>query len=266
VHAFATGGVDYVSKPFQAEEVLARVQTHLTIRHLQQDLLYQIAELDAFAHTVAHDLKNPLALIIGFAELLMTEQDGLESEEQKELLQNVLSSGFKAVNIIDELLLLSSVRKQDVPLQAVDMSRVIHETQKRLRHLVTTHEGEVILPAKWPQALGYAPWLEEVWANYLSNSMKYGGRPPLAELGATENDNGTIRFWVKDNGPGLTPAQQATLFAEFTRLDEIRTDGHGLGLSIVRRIMDKLGGEVGVESEVGQGSTFYFTLPAVGDI
>lgn len=262
VNAFSTGGVDYVSKPFQAEEVLARVQTHLTIRHLQQDLLDQIAELDAFAHTVAHDLKNPLALIIGFTELLVTDDDEMPPEQQKELMQNVLKSGQKAVNIIEELLLLSSVRKQDVPLQEVDMARVVNEAKKRLQHLITINQGDIKLPETWPKALGYAPWLEEVWANYLSNAMKYGGDTPQAELGGTVEPDGRVRFWVRDNGPGLTDAQQATLFAEFTRLDEIRADGHGLGLSIVRRIMDKLGGEVGVESELGQGSTFYFILPS----
>jgi signal transduction histidine kinase len=71
-----------------------------------------------------------------------------------------------------------------------------------------------------------------------------------------------IRFWVRDNGPGLTEAAQAHLFAPFTRLDQARAEGHGLGLSIVRRIVDKLGGDVGVDSQVGQGSTFSFTLPA----
>ena len=72
-----------------------------------------------------------------------------------------------------------------------------------------------------------------------------------------------IRFWVKDNGPGLAPEVQNTLFAEFIRFDEIRAQGHGLGLSIVRRIVEKLGGQVGIESNIDQGSEFYFTLPAV---
>lgn len=261
--AFAAGGIDYITQPFETEEVLTHVQTHLSIRHLQKDLLDQIAELDAFAHTVAHDLKNPLALIIGFTELLLADREEMEPRQQAELLQNVLKSGQKAVNIIEELLLLSSVRKQEVPLQLVEMGRVVEEAQKRLRLLVAGYNGEIITPPTWPPALGYAPWLEEVWVNYLSNAMKYGGRPPRAQLGATPQADGTIRFWVRDNGPGLSAAQQATLFAEFTRLDEIRADGHGLGLSIVRRIMDKLGGSTGVESEVGQGSLFYFSLPAV---
>ncbi len=264
-HAFAAGGIDYITRPFQAEEVLTHVQTHLTIRSLQQDLLDQIAELDAFAHTVAHDLKNPLSLIIGFTELLALDHEIMTAEQRAELLQNVLKSGYKAVNIIDELLLLSSVRKQDVPLQPVDMGRIVQNAQKRLTLLAAESKASIVLPAVWPPVLGYAPWLEEVWVNYLSNAIKYGGRPPHVELGANRQADGTVRFWVKDNGDGLTAVQQTRLFAEFTRLDKIRADGHGLGLSIVRRIMDKLGGTVGVKSEPGAGSTFYFTLPAASE-
>jgi len=73
-----------------------------------------------------------------------------------------------------------------------------------------------------------------------------------------------VRFWISDNGPGLTPEQQGSLFTDFTRLDTVRVEGHGLGLSIVRRIVEKLGGQAGVESAVGEGSTFYFTLPGAG--
>jgi len=81
------------------------------------------------------------------------------------------------------------------------------------------------------------------------------------ELGATPQPDRMVRFWVRDNGPGLTPEEQALLFTPFTRLDQARAKGHGLGLSIVRRIVEKLGGQVGVESEVGKGSVFTFTLP-----
>jgi signal transduction histidine kinase len=109
-------------------------------------------------------------------------------------------------------------------------------------------------------AMGYGPWLEEVWANYVSNGIKYGGTPPCLELGATMTGNGRVRFWVRDNGPGLPPEKLAVLFTEFIRLSELQIEGHGLGLSIVQRIISKLGGRVGVESELGQGSEFYFVL------
>jgi hypothetical protein len=130
---------------------------------------------------------------------------------------------------------------------------------------------EIILPQAWPVALGYGPWVEEVWANLLSNAIKYGGQPeagvpPRVEMGFDESPSRSladsrIRFWVRDNGPGLAREEQRQLFTEFTRLHKKRARGHGLGLSIVRRIVGKLGGEVGVESTPGQGSLFYFTLP-----
>ena len=89
------------------------------------------------------------------------------------------------------------------------------------------------------------------------------GTPPKIEIGITANKsmNGMVRFWIKDNGKGLSKEQQQALFREFARLNTQRAEGYGLGLSIVRRIINKLGGNVGVESIVGQGSTFYFELP-----
>ncbi|RMG87985.1 MAG: ATP-binding protein, partial [Chloroflexi bacterium] len=113
----------------------------------------------------------------------------------------------------------------------------------------------------WPIAVGHAPWVEEVWSNYISNAVKYGGEPPQITIGAEQEKN-YVRFYVHDNGPGLDAQARSRLFAAGTRLAQHRAlKGHGLGLSIVRRIVERLGGEVGVESEPGQGSTFYFTLP-----
>jgi signal transduction histidine kinase len=104
-----------------------------------------------------------------------------------------------------------------------------------------------------------------VWVNYLSNALKYGGRPPRLELGYDIRPMGVARLWVRDNGDGIAPEVQARLFTPFTRLDQVRARGHGLGLSIVRRIVEKMGGQVGVisEGQTGLGSLFYFTLPMV---
>ena len=112
--------------------------------------------------------------------------------------------------------------------------------------------------------MGYPPWVEEVWVNYLSNGCKYGGTPPRLELGGETLPGGTARFWMRDGGTGISPEDQARLFAPFTRLGQVHVGGHGLGLSIVHRIIDKLGGQVGVESDglPGHGSLFYFILPA----
>ncbi len=261
-----------------------------TLREHATELETQNAELDAFAHTVAHDLKNPLAALVGFSTLLTTRYEKFPAEKSDEILQRITQIGYKMTNIINELLLLASVRKMaDVKTGPLDMQSIVREVLTRMADLATEFHATFTLPDAWPTAVGYAPWVEEVWANYISNAIKYGGQPekgipPHVELGYTVPAAGSavpeitdtpvslpapdirqpasgIRFWVRDNGYGLTVEEQATLFTEFTRLEQTRAEGHGLGLSIVQRIVKKLGGEVGVESKIGQGSTFWFSLP-----
>ena len=140
------------------------------------------------------------------------------------------------------------------------MAGIVKEAQKRLSLTIEQNDAEITAPSKWPAARGYAPWVEEVWVNYISNAIKYGGKPPLIELGSTEQSNGTVIYWIKDNGQGIPKEKQQELFVRFTSSKKDFSMGHGLGLSIVKRIINKLGGQVGVESEEGQGSRFFFTL------
>ena len=277
VKGFTVGAVDYVTKPVQHEEMLARVTTHLTLRRLQQQLQAQnlrlqqeiaerqklIEELDAFAHTVAHDLQNPLTIITAYTELLQATWSS-EAERQRAV-QVIAQNGSRMTNIIKELLLLARMRQTEVVMQPLDMAKIVYEAQQRLIFIQEDHRAEIVLPDAWPTALGYAPWIEEVWANYIGNALKYGGQPPRVELGATVQSEGMVRFWVKDNGNGLKPEDQERLFTPFIRLNQERVGGHGLGLSIVQRIVEKLGGQVGVESEglPECGCTFYFILPGV---
>jgi len=264
VTAFSVGGVDYITKPFQVEEVLARVRAHLRLHKLQWRLEEQNQELEAFAHTVAHDLKSPLQTMLGYLDVL--REDAVEGREiSHEMLDTAVSGVSEMNNIIDELLLLASVRKEDIEVGPVHMQAIVEQALGRLEHMIARYQPKIILPDSWPTALGYAPWIEEVWVNYLSNGLKYGGNPPTLQLGSDSEYPGTVRFWLRDNGEGLDPAAQAELFAEFTRLDKVRAQGHGLGLSIVRRIAEKLGGQVGIESAPGEGSLFFFTLPPVNE-
>ncbi|MCK5524090.1 MAG: hybrid sensor histidine kinase/response regulator [Thiomargarita sp.] len=269
IKGFEMGAVDYIIKPIQQEEVLARVTTHITLSKLQKkfkkqavELRQQNNELEAFAHTIAYDLKNPLNTISDLCDTFNLEGT-LSSQEGQETLQTIQQFSHKTVNIIDSLLVLTNVRNQTVVMEPISiMGKIINQVQERLAHKIKEYQGEIIVPTSWPTALGYSPWIEEVWTNYISNGLKYGGLPPRLELGATEQaESGYFRFWVRDNGRGLTEEEQNQLFVPFTDMTQARIEGHGLGLSIVQRIIEKTGGKVGVESQVGQGSTFYFTLP-----
>jgi signal transduction histidine kinase len=226
------------------------------------ELRAQIEELDAFNHTVAHDLKNPLSILLGFAEVLAHDYVPSDDEILDQAIRVIIENGRRMEIIINELLLLAEVRTvEQIPLEALDMAFVISETCNRLDNLVKEHQAEVQLPESWPRAMGHQPWVEEIWVNYLSNAIKYGGPSPTVTLGGEIHDETMARFWIRDYGEGIVPVDQQRLFIPFTKLQQANTQGHGLGLSIVQRIAKKLGGDVGVESKPGEGSLFWFTLP-----
>ena len=249
-------------------DITARKQAEAELQRYAQELEARNQELDAFAHTVAHDLKTPLSSLIGYSHLLRTQSERLAPQEINEFLEMIGKNGRRMTNIIDELLLLSSVRKQqDIPRHSLDMALIVAGALDRLQSVISEEHVAISLPAAWPTAIGYAPWIEEVWVNYISNATKYGGHPAQIEIGADDSVNGQVscrmvRFWVRDNGEGLTADEQRRLFIPFTRLEKVSASGHGLGLSIVQRIIERLDGEVGVESQPGQGSLFWFRLPA----
>lgn len=268
------GIVGYLVKPVRATELdraiaigLARFGDLMRVQQLNADLQRRNAELDSFADTVAHDLKAPLAPIVGYAEVLVDQGEEFSWEQVRKYLRIIAKRGRKIDNIIYELLLLASVRKQEVQTHPMEMGEIVEEAKERLQDMITSSNATIISPDQWPQAFGYKPWVEEIWVNYLSNGIKYGGSPPHLELGASieerPDNRRQVRFWVRDNGPGLTKEERERLFVPFERLGQIRAKGHGLGLSIVQRIINRLGGEAGVESEPEQGSTFYFVLPLV---
>jgi two-component system sensor histidine kinase/response regulator len=252
------GAEDFLVKPFTEDQVLSSIRARLEKKAL-------LDELDAFAHTVAHDLKNPIAVVSMRAQMLHSQWN---TADDATLLKHVVEldkNTTRLNNIVDELLTLAGVRRQTVQPKPVEMDAVVQEALGRVENLVQQTKAQIERPATWPIALGHAPWVAEIWANYLSNAMKYGGTPASVRLGAEAvPDRKSVRFWVQDNGPGLDGEQQAQLFKPFSRVTETRAKGHGLGLSIVRRITEKLGGSAGVESQVGSGSRFWFELPAIG--
>jgi len=222
-----------------------------------------ITDLDSFSHTVAHDLKNMLGAIVSASNLITMGIDTLKKEDLLEINELIRQSATKTMHITRELLTLASVRQQEVKPVNINMQRIVIEAVKRLNDMILESNAQVIMPTQLHEVLGYEGWLEEVWVNYISNAIKYGGTPPVIQLGSEILDDQRVKFWIKDNGKGLSEEDRTLLYHKFTRLDTLRAEGHGLGLSIVKRIVEKLNGEVGVESTniPGEGCTFYFILP-----
>ncbi len=249
------GASDFITKPFTESEVLHSIATRLEKKEL-------LDELDAFAHTVAHDLKNPLATLNGRLDLLAMVLGTADEAALRNHLNQALKASVRLAGIIDELLILAGVRRQAVALQPLDMAAIVDEALDRVDGLLKQQKARIERPAAWPESVGHAPWVVQVWVNYISNAAKYGGPEPQIVLGAETREGGRVmRAWVEDRGPGLDAAAQARMFVPFTRIATVRASGHGLGLSIVRRIVEKHGGKVGVESQPGAGARFWFELP-----
>jgi signal transduction histidine kinase/DNA-binding response OmpR family regulator len=231
------------------------------MREQTSELQKRNEELDAFSHTVAHDLKNPVTSVLGHIQYLKRRATNVLGESEKKNVEYVEQSALRMRQIIDDLLLLAGIRSAEIRIEPLDMDRIVRQSLQRVHHMPTFADATIALPDTWPTSLGQASWIEEVWVNYLANALKYGGSQPVIELGGVEHDEKQNFYWIRDHGKGIAPEHLPLLFKPFSRLSDMETEGHGVGLSIVRRIIEKLGGQVTVESIVDQGTTFGFTLP-----
>lgn len=243
-------------KETQNHLFVANARLNKEVRTKQQ----LIDELDTYAHTVAHDLKTPLGQMAGFSELILEEIGQNEWGKVQKYSQIIFDSSMNLVHIVDELLLLASVRSSEIRKEPVDMKKCVEAAIKRLDSQINERAARIVFPDEWPSVLGYLNWIQEVFVNYLSNAIKYGGDPPVIEIEAFESD-GKVWYAVTDNGDGIPEKMKDRLFIAFSRLETTKADGHGLGLSIVKRIMDKLDGEVRMEDAAGKGARFMFGLP-----
>jgi PAS domain S-box-containing protein len=250
-----------ITKRVQADEEIT--ESHIRLINEIQEKEQLIYDLDSFSHTVAHDLKGMLSAIVSASNIIKLGIDDMSKDELLEINDLIGESATKTMHITTELLTLASVRQQEIKRVAVNMQKVVLDSISRLKDVIQASDTKILFPDSWPEVLGYEAWLEEVWLNYISNAIKYGGTPPVIQIGSDILPDDRVKFWIKDNGKGLSQEEMALLFNKFTRLETARAEGHGLGLSIVKRIIEKLNGEVGVESEniPGQGSVFYFILP-----
>jgi len=220
-----------------------------------------IDSLETYASAVAHDLKSPLATVMGFASLLEMGNSDL-SDDHRHYARTIQKISGKMATMIDKLLLFATLEKlEQIPLVALDMSRTATEVLETLHAMVKQYKAVVTIAPDMPQAVSYMSWIEVVFANLISNAIKYGGAQPQVVVTASQMGS-KVYYWIHDNGRGLSTDQIEMLFRHSVRFDG-RPKGHGQGLMIAHRIIERLGGEMGVASQPGTGTTFYFTLPAV---
>lgn len=250
---------------------IVNAQLYTSLRESQEKLQVYAKELeetnsdlDAFNHTVAHDLKNPINLVVNYANLLELEYSVGVTENIVDRVKKVQQYSIHMARMIDQMLRFTQLRKIDDVVKPVDIRPAVEAAIARFEDVIQANHITVILEDPLLPVVGVDGWLEEVFANFIGNAIKYRGEDNLAPtiLIRSKRQNQLIRYEVQDNGIGIAPEHYKRLFEMFTRLYTVKADGFGLGLSIVHRIITRLKGTVGVESEEGKGSTFWFTLPA----
>ena len=222
-------------------------------------------ELERFTYTVSHDLKSPLVTISGFLGFL--EQDALSGrvERVKQDSRRIHEAVLKMQRLLNELLELSRIGRMMNPPLDVSMNDLIQEALEIVRGRLDERDITVQIHAELSSVHGDKPRLVEVLQNLIDNAAKYmGDQPnPTIEIGQRGEENGKPIFYVCDNGIGIAPEHHERVFGLFNKLD-VKTEGTGVGLALVRRIVEVHGGRIWVESELGRGSTFLFTLPPAG--
>lgn len=248
-------------RQLQLRDVITRQRDEMET--LNRELNARNTDLDAFARAVAHDLKNPPTAIVGIADILAGNPDLARIAQAREPVQSILDSGDQAVEIINGILLLHGIHHETPKLIPVDTGATIASALQTLAKEMAGNDAVVTEHGAIPSVRAYRPWLVQVWVNLISNASKYGGSPPRVDIAACAMPGGMVRLEVADNGPGIPAADHDRVFHEFERGSTPDIEGHGLGLAIVKRIINRLGGETGVEDGKNGGAVFWFTLPAV---
>jgi signal transduction histidine kinase len=275
VDAMKSGAQDYILKPLQLGIVLPVLSRALATRRLRienRELIGRLSErtrelelanreLEAFTYSVSHDLRGPLRAIFGFTTILELDHGPALAGDARELLERVSSSARRMDGIIDDLLRLSQLGREPLEKQRVDVRAIALSVLGQMRNAGQTHGPEVSV-GELPSAEADAALLVHLFTNLLSNAFKFTRHTALAriEVGWRAGEPTPVYF-VRDNGVGFNMQQAERLFGAFQRLHTQQAfEGTGIGLSIVKRIVERHGGRAWAEAEVGQGATFYFTL------
>jgi two-component system sensor histidine kinase/response regulator len=279
---FAVGAVDYVTKPLNGAEVLARIETHLTLYGLRQQLAAQndrlrqeIAareatqealqrsntELEQLAYVASHDMQEPLRMVASYLQLVAQRYKGQLDADADEFIGYAVDGAKRMQALINDLLAYSRVGTKARPFERTDSAKVVDTALANLR-IAIQDSGAQITRGLLPVVAGDPMQLLQLFQNLIGNALKFKREDPVRIHIAAEPDGDNWRFSVSDNGIGIAAEYFERIFVLFQRLHG-RADypGTGIGLAICKKIVERHGGSITVESQVGVGSTFRFTLP-----
>ncbi len=255
VKAFRVGGVDYVTKPFQFEEVYARIQTHLQ--------LHQLEKLrDDLTHMVIHDMRSPMTVIFSFLDILEFHEAKKLSDSTQRLIKLARVSVEDLNNMVSSILDVSKLAAGEMKLQInpCDIYGIIRSVLATIQPLIG--KRKVIFDVSGSLTITVdAVLIRRVIQNLLSNAIKY--TPSDGEVSiAVTSSNSEVRITITDTGPGIAPEYHQRIFEKFGQVEDRKCRmGTGLGLTFCKMAVEAHGGRIGIDSEVDKGSTFWFVLP-----
>jgi len=251
----------------QAQHQLTKIneELELIVQERTQQLKEANKQLEAFSYSVSHDLKAPLRTISRFSGILKEDYMGVVNDgEFGRLIERITVNVSAMERLINDLLDFSRFQRNDLSKSTIDMAVLVHEILNELTSLETSRKLDITVSALEP-VNGDVNMIRQVWINLLSNALKYTRKKEVAviNIGCIEDDEG-IRYIVSDNGAGFDMQYADKIFGVFQRLHPASEfEGTGIGLALVKSIVERHGGTIGFESEVDKGTTFYFVLPVM---
>jgi PAS domain S-box-containing protein len=252
-------------------DITARKETERQVARLNDELTAKVKEVEAangelkmFSFTLAHDLRAPLRAIRGFSAMLAEAASKDLAREQKELCGRILSASERMDALIEDLLVYSELSRREIALEPIELDDLIAEVLREVREAFPGKKVDFNVAMPLGKALGHPPVLQRAVFNLVSNAVKFvpAGVTPRVRV-RSERKERRVRLWVEDNGIGIAAEEAHRLFVPFERLNPgADYPGSGIGLAIVRRSAQRMGGEAGVESAAGEGSRFWLELPA----
>ncbi len=248
----------------QGQDITERKRAEERLRQYAAHLAQSNKELEQFAYVASHDLREPLRMVTIYAQLLEKNYRSRLDDDADEFIHYIVDGGTRMAALVDDLLEYSRVTSKARPFEPTDMNLVVGDAMKNLSAALE-ESGGVVKVGQLPKVIADRSQMTQVFQNLIGNAIKFsGGGTPIVEIGAKPGD-GSYLFWVRDNGIGIDPAYFGKIFEIFQRLHTREEyEGTGIGLAICRRIVERHGGRIWVESGNHSGSTFYFTIPAGG--
>ncbi len=268
--AIIVGTTRDITERKRSEEKLAQARRELSDRATHLDALVQertqklvetIAELESFSYSISHDLRAPLRAMMGFASILRADYGPQLDAEANRYLERISSASRRMDELIQDVLSFSQVSRGELTLERIEPERLIYDIVSTYPHLAPSHVTIIVAPSL-PAVMANESALTQCVANLLGNAAKFvaPGVMPHIKICA-ETEDGFVRLLFRDNGIGIAPENLTSVFEIFKRATRDH-EGTGIGLSIVKKAVERMGGTVELESELGHGSVFSLKLKA----